>query len=506
MNGEYFKIETRTKNRFLIVSVYLAVIVILYGGFSRKIFYDLGVCWLLGSVFIYCISENRIKTAIITGIVFLVGLYAPWLWRLDGALCFTLIPFPIFYPAIGAILIRWLADYSPVGVWVVMPILPFIAAVLFNLFSTNYQKYFLIFLLIFLSIFTISDLFKEKRFYQIDQGNPISYEYGISGTIENFFPKQFISGPDINRPYVIRSLINGARTDSSRRGIILVDHDQWFQLPDQVKENNWQQPLPWSENEFVGDQYWRASISHDGMLVSNIGGELLPRGVVKLAYPSIFPSKVKVLATQDKDILFLSDSDFFVNRLLNYQLSLIGEILKAGNNTILLHLANLFFIIATILLIFNKPGHLIAIVGILFAALAFSSANHENARYVGPVFDPHDPARAWAVKRVLIDNGVKLKIEENGPTVLILASGESAHPKTEKLIVAEPRSKIFLNNQTILINDTPMGSKDGIPDARQVSINGVINGPKVDISGVQIIGTGSPAKIPKDIWYQFLPH
>lgn len=501
------KIETQTKKPFLIISVYLAIAIILYGGFGKKYFYDLGFCYLLGSILPYCVLEKKWGASITVIAIFLSGIYAPWLWKLDGVQSLILIPFPVFYPALGAILIRWCTDYLPVGRWAIIPILPLLAAALLNLFSVKYQKHILVLLIILLSGFTIADLLKMQSVYQIDPGNPTSYEYGLSGVIESYFPKKFIPKTDSTTPFIIRSMIHGTHVDSNHKGIILVDHDQWSHLPAWIKMGNWQQPLPWSENEFIGDQYWRAAISHDEMLVSNIGGELFPKSTVKLAYPSIFPSRVKTLAIQAGNVLLLSDSDYFVNRLLPYQQSLIGAILKTGRPTFLLRCASFLLLLACVFILFNKSVSPIAIMGVLIATTAFLGNSHESIRYVGSQYDPHDTARSWAVKRALVDQGIKLNsVETEDTAVLVLAAGKSTNSDNEKLIVAEPESRIFLHNHIISVNEVPLGMQDGIPDARNISVDGVIKGVRIDVDGIQIIGTGSPAQLPKEIWYQFLPH
>jgi hypothetical protein len=48
--------------------------------------------------------------------------------------------------------------------------------------------------------------------------------------------------------------------------------------------------------------------------------------------------------------------------------------------------------------------------------------------------------------------------------------------------------------------DEPQGAVDTIPDARKLLINGKPSGVREVVDGVTIVGTGSPALTPLEIW------
>ncbi|MEP7317098.1 MAG: hypothetical protein ABI921_00095, partial [Panacibacter sp.] len=61
-------------------------------------------------------------------------------------------------------------------------------------------------------------------------------------------------------------------------------------------------------------------------------------------------------------------------------------------------------------------------------------------------------------------------------------------------------ASVIVNGHKIAARENPLGEVDGIPDARELSLDGKSGPAQIEVDGVKIIGTGSPAQLPKELW------
>jgi hypothetical protein len=87
--------------------------------------------------------------------------------------------------------------------------------------------------------------------FRIEEHSEFKREYKIGDVLQKMFPKKW------EGPSVIRSIAHGLTTHENQSGIIIAEHDI---VPDQranrIGEENYHQKRPWTNNEFLGNQYW----------------------------------------------------------------------------------------------------------------------------------------------------------------------------------------------------------------------------------------------------------
>jgi hypothetical protein len=117
---------------------------------------------------------------------------------------------------------------------------------------------------------------------------------------------------------------------------------------------------------------------------------------------------------------------------------------------------------------------------------------------------PHELSRSAGVSRTIIESGIPAR-EGNMPAALIIVGrdGEYSITGVEKLLVAGSGAKIHSPDGVIKIDDTPLGTVEGIADARRISVGDASSVAVMRLKGFTIIGTDSPAKLDWSKWY---PH
>jgi hypothetical protein len=293
----------------------------------------------------------------------------------------------------------------------------------------------------------------------------------------------------------ITSLIQGSGISTAKRPIVLVDHGQ---KPSKnypaVAEGDIIQKLPWPGNQFFGDQYLLAAIAQDGQWVSNIGGRLRAIGKMRLVSPCYQNGKrYEPLVLTYKNTTYVNDSDPFVDRLANYQVAGIREITYGVP---FYRIINILFLIGAIFSVkFKYSDFVTGFVVILFVIFYILIPTNGDVRIIGKMNFPHEPSKVSGVLRSLADAGFSCIKGSENCNVLVIGEKKVVKPqKTERLILACSGSTINFGEQKIWVGEIPLGTIDGIVDARNLSVSGVMQGPILKIGEATVIGTDSPAK------------
>jgi hypothetical protein len=428
-----------------------------------------------------------------TLIVGVIGVFYPPILRLDGYWLFMLGSTPAMRPLALFPLCHWATQYIPTPL-IALLLLPPLVSGIGLIIPSKWIKPAIATMSLLLAGVSVFHLKEPQKRYEIDENSKFAFAYKISKTVKNIFPECF-GGED-----VIRSLYHGTKTDPSKHGIVIAEHDippsQWN---GRVDKGNFIQRSPWNKNEFIGDQYWRYAIACDGYLVSNKGGRLLPSTHVLLAFPFPNPFKSTLLATSGDGITYCADSDYWVNKLSNYQQNLLGVIIGAKRKTTPPIIANIIFAIGAVGGIYWSWLFALGVVG-PFVLFFLPAPQIGSVRLVGGCFYPHDPTRGWAVLRQLQEDEIPVVKGEKGTKVLIVEQGKAASVNNERLVIAEPNSEVRIGSHLIKTDDLPLGFVDDIPDSRYLLLDGKNQGTKVVVDGVTVIGTGSPSLVPRELW------
>lgn len=213
-----------------------------------------------------------------------------------------------------------------------------------------------------------------------------------------------------------------------------------------------------------------------------------------------------------KNTLFLNDSDYFSSYIANYQKNLIQELVgNTGTHRIAVHCLNIVcavFTLFALLIFFKLPSKYrnasLAIWTLLVFTLSYVSNNYNtkgDVRMVGKIRNSHENDGFDGVPKMINACGYPYIIGNKNAKILVVKNGEKAAWKGEKLVVAEPNAIIKILGHKVEIGEEPLGCVDGIIDARCIIVDGHAKGVTCEINGIQMIGTGSPAKIQ---WNRFL--
>ena len=332
--------------------------------------------------------------------------------------------------------------------------------------------------------------------YEFAPSKEMSQAYRIDEQAAKMFPRSFGAGKKIYG--TAHSVPDGELAQAA--AVIIGEHDPEGPAAELLVNQNYRQPLPWHGNEFVGNQYWRFAVCRDGALISNLGASVAPAALTMLAIPTLTAPPVVLAAKSGAGQTILADSDYFVARLAGYQRNLIGTILGSPEALRRPAAANALMALGAALAIVGSKLMLVGAIGLLICALV-PAHSRGDVRLVGPSGDPHDPARAWAVPRQLADYELPAVPGTDGASILVVASGMHAEvAEGETLVVAEPGAKIRKGRTMIEVDSNPLGAVQEVTDARILIIDGERKGPAEIIDGTKIIGTGSPALLPKHLW------
>ena len=114
--------------------------------------------------------------------------------------------------------------------------------------------------------------YSSKPNYVIEESRDASECYK-PGKIISRITKCVISSDFDDSANVIRSYAIGSKIPYSQKGIAILEHSPKI-TDDVVYGGKWQQPTPWYDNVFWGNQYFVEAIVNDGGLWSNIGTNL----------------------------------------------------------------------------------------------------------------------------------------------------------------------------------------------------------------------------------------
>jgi len=482
-------------NKVEVTIIFIGLGVLTVGGFGSKLAFELTATIICGLCLIACLKKRKAGVAATVLALTLIGIFQPCSYRLYGywvcILILSTIPRQLAIIPITSWGYEFISDSA-----ITMLVLPLGMALCATVIPAKILNKLLIVALMLLLGATILHMLSSQAKFKVEENSTFSAEYKIGTIIKSTFPESFTA----NEAQSIRSIIHGTTTAPNVAGIVIAEHDTPAALTyGRITEKNFQQPTPWEENEFIGNQYWKFAICKDKCLVSNLGASLTQRGSILLAQPRLNILKPTILATKYNNITYCADSDYWSNRLCNYQQNLLGTIL--GVKRYILHplLANaLFALVAILVLTFNRI-YLLSLGACI--PLMFNAHQPGNIRMVGSNHNPHDPTRIWAVARILQDTKINAQLGTSGAKVLLVEAGKQVTAANEKLIIAEPAACIKLGTHFIKILEEPLGTINNIEDARNIELDGKLVGASTEVNGTTIVGTGSPTLTPLYLWH-----
>ena len=211
--------------------------------------------------------------------------------------------------------------------------------------------------------------------------------------------------------------------------------------------------------------------------------------------------KLQPLIIQIKDLNYLHDSDYTCSRISNYQQNLLNELFSKNIRPYKIRIINLLFLLFIVIQLFNF-NKLITILIILFIPLLTIEEDKKgDVRLVGKISNSHENDKFDAIMKSLIDQKYHYTAGNERCKILAIQANKTAIWNNEKLIIAEPNSKIKFNKTIITISDIPQGVQKGIIDSRFIIINDkLIYSPILKIKNTYVLATGSPGKINWKRW------
>ena len=302
--------------------------------------------------------------------------------------------------------------------------------------------------------------------------------------------------------------IFGETPNHSKTPIYLVEHDSTLAKGHPIVEGkNLHQIKPWEYNQMFGDDYILTAVARDGFWASNLGGGLKKEGRVLLgSLRHEGGLSYEPLIIKNDGSLYLQDSDPFVEWLANGQKSVIKE-LTSGTLDVRL-LTCLLSTVVCISLIRERPATLIYTIALFICAMAeiirIKTPSQGDVMIVRSEGGPHELSRSAGVCRSIIESGIPAR-EGNmpAPLVIIGRGGEYRITGVERILVAGSGARIHSPDGPIYIGDNPLGTEEGIVDARIIYLGAKASVGVLRIKNLTIIGTDSPAKLDWNKWY---PH
>ena len=296
---------------------------------------------------------------------------------------------------------------------------------------------------------------------------------------------------------VLRSLMFNPAIAKETRGIVIheIDTQDPYNL---TTHSYWQQPTSWHENQLLGSQYLLEAICKDGGLYSNKGVAFKKKGKITLTCPSSFNTSQPLIILLD-GIIHLHDSDYTSSYLANYQKCLNNELVKNSMRPFLIRVISLLAIICSLFLLFTisvKPFCILLWTLFLsqFLALYFLPRKGD-IRIIGKITNSHENFKYDGVTKNIVATGYNYTIGELGAKVLLVSSGSHAIWLGEPVVILEPNATLFYKTNIISSDDIPYGYHQHVSDARMFFYKGNKYLGYHEIENVQIIATGSPAKI-----------
>jgi hypothetical protein len=397
----------------------------------------------------------------------------------------------------SAILFFWLLQNTTIGSWTYFPFIgmPIFLITCFILFFLPRQVQ--TGLIIACMIFSIFQLYNIRSDAQIGYNQLYAPGYRQGAVLSKILNGTLVDINNVGGKVGITSLIQKSKVNNSQYPIILVEHDQ---KPSKdypiIIESSVTMPYPWYANQLFGDQYLLAAIAEDGQWISNIGGKLSPKGHFVLITKTRQGYQPLIIKYGKK--VYINDSDPFVDRLANYQQSAIREI---AYGLPFYRSLNILSLVGLLLSRWKKTNIIISCIILVIILVYVNRPIQGNVRMVGDVSFPHEPSKISGLMRSIVDAGFAYTTGTENCTLLVVGESKKAAIKsTELMVVGSAGATITLGENVIKIDELPLGDEDGVIDARNVIINGVLNKPSVKFQNITILGTGSPAKQNWSIW------
>jgi hypothetical protein len=438
----------------------LGLMIMDFSGFGSRNIFESTAAICSGVAALISIKTGKLPAVLGVFGLALFGAFYPSIYRLYGfwgvllSLNATTLPLALFPISC------WCLGYFslPLGMMFVAPL-----GITLCSYKLTHRNLIAVLASLFLALIaaTAFELSTAQHRFRVCEESTFSPGYKIGAALQKIFPDSF------GGESAIRSNLHGTDISPAASGIVIAEHDTPPEKrAGKIKQGNFTQPAPWSKNEFLGNQYWRYAIREDGCLVSNLGGQLTPSGQIMLAIPSPNLFSPTILASKDGETIYCSDSDYWVNRLCNYQQNLLGVILSDKQRSWPPLIANIAFALIALGSLF-RPWIALSFVLVPLLLISGSTGRDGDIRLVGSIYNPHDPARAWAVARRLQDEGINVVFGGNRAKVLLVEEGYSAKIAGEKMVIAEPRATILIGSHKIQVLEEPQGAVDSIPDARR---------------------------------------
>lgn len=486
---------------FATIGVWILFLLLLARGFGSSAVFRLTVGGLLGFVAFSNLLRKDFEGIGRSCICFVASLLFWPLVYLYGFWVFAIGVDPTnkqlrWHAPATAFLFLWILQFTEIGSWTYFPCIGipiFLLICVCMFFSTKPAYIILAIICIVASIIDLASLQKEN--VEIAYHKDFASGYVHGPILARILNGKLVDPNNVGGDISITSLIQGSGANTAKRPIIVVDHGQKpsKNYPAIVEGDIIQKP-PWTGNQFFGDQYLLAAIAQDGQWVSNIGGRLRAIGKMQLVSPCHQNGKrYEPLVLRYKNTTYVNDSDPFVDRLANYQVAGIREM---AYGVPLYRIINILFLIGAILSVkFKYSDFATGFIVILFVAFYILIPTNGDIRIIGKMNSPHEPSKLSGVLRSLADAGFSCIKGGKNCNVLVIGEKKIVAPqKTERVILACSGSTINLGEQKIGVGEIPLGMIDGIVDARNLSVSGVMQGPILKIGEVTVIGTDSPAK------------
>lgn len=282
--------------------------------------------------------------------------------------------------------------------------------------------------------------------------------------------------------------LNHEYTPVNPSGSLYLDHEARTDYDD----GDFFQSRPWSHNALIAGETFRVAVAMDGALISNIGARCTDvHG--HILYAMADGLTVCPLALNINNKLILADSDYVSNALAPYQPHLLRRLTGTDYGWRVYWGVLSLMLIGSIL---SKRAWLPLLNMGIFLALTLSPIEGD-VRYIGkPCLWPHT-TQAGGIVRAMQENGQNVIFGNKNTKILAIAEGCCATAREEeKLIILEPDASVYIQGVKYTAGNIPQGDAEGIRDARTLDKEGLIIAcGRTIVDGVELIATGSPARI-----------
>lgn len=282
--------------------------------------------------------------------------------------------------------------------------------------------------------------------------------------------------------------LNHEYTPVNPAGSLYLDHEARTDYDD----GDFFQPRPWSHNTLIAGETIRLAVAMDGALISNIGARCTDV-YGHILYAMADGLTVCPLALNINHKLILADSDYVSNALAPYQPHLLRRLTGTDYGWRVYWGILSLMLIGSILI--KRAWLPLLNMGILLTLMLRTVEG--DVRYIGtPCLWPHT-TQAGGIVRAMQENGQNVIFGNKNTTILAIAEGRYATAREEeKLIILEPDASVYIQGIKYTAGNIPQGDAEGIRDARTIDKEGIIIAcGRVIVDGVELIATGSPARI-----------